>query len=66
MVALRKVVAGSDSFGNVWLRDGAVIDVPPEQAVVLLRIKDAGITEAPSPVPELSASKPTARPAAKR
>lgn len=54
MVALRKQRAGSDSFGNVWATDGAIIDVPIEQALILLRIPDGGfdeVTESPTPRP---------------
>jgi len=42
---LRKEHAGSDTFGNVWETDGAVVDVPEEQARQLLRIQDAGFSE---------------------
>lgn len=52
MVALRKQRAGSDSFGNVWATDGAIVDVPLEQALILLRIPDGGfeeVTESPAP-----------------
>lgn len=42
---LRKEQAGSDSFGHVWETDGAVVDVPEEQARQLLRIQDAGFSE---------------------
>lgn len=55
MVALRKQLAGSDSFGNVWATDGAIIDVPPEQALILLRIPDGGFEE-------VTAESPTSRP----
>lgn len=47
MTALRKASAGSDSYGNVWPRPGAIVDVPPDQAAVLLRIADADFTEVP-------------------
>lgn len=40
---LRKEQAGSDSFGNTWAEDGAVVEVPEEQGRVLLRI--AGFSE---------------------
>jgi hypothetical protein len=43
---LRKERAGVDSFGNVWATDGAIVDVPDEQARELLRIPDGGFTEA--------------------
>jgi predicted NAD/FAD-binding protein len=45
MKRLRRECAGVDSFGNVWPTDGAVIDVPDDQAIELLRIPDSGITE---------------------
>ena len=35
---LRKELAGSDSFGNTWAEDGAVIEVPEEQGRALLKI----------------------------
>lgn len=40
MPRIRKVQAGSDSFGNVWKHDGDVVDVPHEQAEALLLIED--------------------------
>lgn len=46
---LRKANAGSDSFGNMWETDGAVIEVPDEQAAVLLRIKDGSFSEVHQP-----------------
>lgn len=46
---LRKEKAGSDSFGNTWDTDGATVDVPDEQAFILLRIQDGGFKEAPQP-----------------
>lgn len=42
---LRKEQAGSDSFGHVWETDGAVVEVPEEEARQLLRIADAGFSE---------------------
>jgi len=42
---LRKEHAGSDTFGNVWAEDGAVVEVPEEQGRALLKIVDAGFTE---------------------
>lgn len=42
---LRKEQAGSDSFGHVWEADGAVVEVPEEEARQLLRIADAGFSE---------------------
>ena len=60
---LRKEQAGSDSFGHVWETDGAVVEVPEEQARQLLRIQDAGFSEvaemlAPLPFPKAPALKP--------
>lgn len=40
MPRIRKVQAGSDSFGNVWKTDGDVVEVPHEQAEALLLIED--------------------------
>jgi hypothetical protein len=42
---LRRVRAGTDSFGNVLPTDGAVIEVSDDQADALIRIPDGGITE---------------------
>lgn len=47
---LRKDVRGADSFGNCWDEDGAVVDVPDEQAVVLLDIPGAGFSVVDGPV----------------
>jgi hypothetical protein len=47
VVLLSKKRAGSDSYGNVWPDDGAVIEVVDEQAAVLLAIPDGGFSEAP-------------------
>lgn len=44
MPHIRKAQAGSDSFGNVWERDGAVVEVPHEQAEQLLVIDDGQFT----------------------
>lgn len=44
MVAVQKRSAGGDSFGNYWPADGAIIDVPIEQAAVLVSIRDSGCT----------------------
>lgn len=49
MVHIRKARAGNDSFGNSWDEDGAVVDVPVEQAAVLMAIPDGGFSEAPAP-----------------
>jgi hypothetical protein len=49
MVHIRKARAGNDSYGNEWPEDDAVIDVPVEQAAVLMAIPDGGFSEAPAP-----------------
>lgn len=46
MVALRKAQAGSDSFGHIWSKPGAVVEVTPEQAQILLGIPDGGFSVA--------------------
>lgn len=52
MVLIKKAVAGSDSYGNVWATDGAVVDVAPEHAADLLSIPDGGFTDcAPAHLP---------------
>lgn len=60
---LRKARAGSDSFGNVWDTDDAVIDVPDEQAVILLRIKDGAFSEVHQPEGNFAEVAPQAFPA---
>ena len=42
MVNVRKAHAGTDSAGHTWPTDGAVIEVPVEHALVLVRIPDGG------------------------
>lgn len=42
MVLVRKRRAGSDSLGHVWAHDGDTVDMPYEDARVLLAIRDAG------------------------
>lgn len=49
MVHIRKARAGNDSYGNEWPEDGAVVEVPVEQAAVLMAIPDGGFSEAPAP-----------------
>lgn len=44
MPRIRKAHAGNDSFGNSWDSDGAVVDVPHEQAEQLLAIDDGEFT----------------------
>lgn len=44
MVLVRKDKAGSDSFGNRWEEDGAVVDVPDGQVAELLEIQDGGFS----------------------
>lgn len=58
MSFLKKAIAGSDSFGNIWPEDGAVVEVDAEQAIVLLSIPDAGFSELdPDQIAALRASK---------
>jgi hypothetical protein len=45
MPLIRKERAGNDSFGNSWPEDGAVVEVDPEHAAVLLAIDDGGFSE---------------------
>ena len=46
MALIRKAAAGSDSFGNVWPEDGAVVEIDdPEQIAALMAIADAGFSE---------------------
>ena len=53
-VHLKKARAGSDSRGNVWPEDGAVIEVDYDHALVLLAIPDGGfsVADKPEPAPE--------------
>lgn len=72
IVPLRKARAGSDSYGHVWPKDGAVVDVDYGEAMVLLAIPDGGFTVAadkrqpdvvePDPAPELSEVAPDPEP----
>jgi hypothetical protein len=45
MPRIRKAQAGSDSFGNQWPTDGAIVEVPVHQATALLAIRDGGFSE---------------------
>lgn len=46
MALIRKARAGSDSFGHVWDKDGAVVEIDdPEQIAALMAIDDAGFSE---------------------
>lgn len=47
-VKICKARAGSSSHGHTWPTDGAVVEVPYEDACELLRIPDGGFTEAPA------------------
>lgn len=49
MPHIRKTRAGNDSFGNSWPHDGAVVEVPPEQAAALLAIRDGQFSEVSPP-----------------
>jgi hypothetical protein len=48
-VWIAKAKAGADSFGHVWERAGAAIEVAAEHAAALLRIPDAGFSLAEPP-----------------
>lgn len=52
MPFIRKSRAGNDSFGNSWPQDGAVVEVPPEQAMALLAIRDGQFSEVSPPAAE--------------
>jgi hypothetical protein len=46
MARIRKDSAGSDSFGHVWDKDGAVVEIKdPEQIAALMAIPDGGFSE---------------------
>lgn len=46
MALIRKMQAGSDSFGHVWPEDGAVVEIDDaEQIACLMAISDAGFSE---------------------
>ncbi|MCW2901277.1 MAG: hypothetical protein JWO67_3542 [Streptosporangiaceae bacterium] len=49
MPHIRKALAGNDSFGNEWPEDGAVVEVPENQADALMLIPDGGFSEASAP-----------------
>ena len=81
MIPLRKEHAGSCSFGYIWPKDGAVVEVEPDHAVALLAIPDGDYTavdaapepepadvtlEEPAPAPELSEAPPARKTAAKK
>jgi len=44
LVPVRKALAGSDSFGNTWPKDGSVVKIPYAQALSLVGIQDGGFT----------------------
>lgn len=46
---IRKARAGSDSFGHTWDTDGAVVEMPGDEGLVLLAIPDGGFTEVAAP-----------------
>ena len=68
MVNISKRRAGSDSHGNEWERDGAVVDVAPEVAAELLAIPDGGFDlapdeeEPPPPVVSVDTNRPGGTP----
>ena len=46
MALIRKAAAGSDSFGHVWPKDGATVEIDdPEQIAALMAITDPGFSE---------------------
>ena len=46
MALIRKTYAGSDSFGHVWDKDGAVVEIDdPDQIAALMAIDDGGFSE---------------------
>lgn len=49
MPYVRKDCAGSDSLGHVWPEDGAVVEMPHEDAEQLFAILDGGFSLADSP-----------------
>lgn len=57
-VPVRKRLAGSDSFGHEWPKDGSVTEVEYDEALILLAIPDGGFSIAdqpgdrPKPAPE--------------
>jgi hypothetical protein len=63
VVWIRKAHAGSDSFGNTWPTDGAVIDVPENEALALLAIPDAECSRATQPEREPASAGEDAAPA---
>lgn len=49
MARIRKDRAGSDSFGHVWKKDGAVVDIDDaDQIAALMAIPDGGFSEVTS------------------
>ncbi|MFD9564348.1 hypothetical protein [Streptomyces sp. NPDC059994] len=44
MPLIKKDQAGSDSLGHVWPEDGAVVEMPHEEAEELLAIPDGGFS----------------------
>lgn len=76
MPLIRKELAGGDSLGHTWAEDGAVVEMPHEQAEELLAIPDGGFTLVTPPAedgPEFSEvdpdspdAEPEAKPAAKK
>ena len=63
-VPVRKAQAGSDSYGNTWKTDGAVVRVPYAQAMDLVSIPAGGFTvadEDDTPSGEVTEPKPAAK-----
>lgn len=49
MAFVKKDRAGSDSFGNVWDKDGDVVETDDKHAELLVRIPDGGFTKVEAP-----------------
>ncbi|MEU8839927.1 hypothetical protein AB0D97_12470 [Streptomyces roseus] len=46
MALIRKASAGGDSFGHVWPKDGAVVEISDgEEIAALMAIPDGGFSE---------------------
>ena len=44
LIPVRKEYAGSDSLGHVWPKDGSIVEVSYEDALLLVRIPDGGFS----------------------
>lgn len=66
MTHIRRDVAGSDSFGNTWREPGDIVEVPAEQAAILLAIPDFdGVEVLPEDLPKPAPKAATAAAARK-